>query len=350
MSWIFSYALDTFLSFLPSSPPKGYNEWAPKGETKNSQEHSAPGDRKHGRSSCPPAHRATEEEKYKQLLQENPTGALPQDLKEAMSPGLRKSELSPQRLRLILVGKTGTGKSATGNSILGRKVFESKLSARPVTKAFQTGSRGWAGKELEVIDTPDILSPQAPPAMAAQGICEAIAFSSPGPHAVLLVTQLGRFTEEDQQVVRRLQEVFGVGILAYTILVFTRKEDLEGGSLEEYVRETDNQGLAKLDVVCERRHCGFNNRAEGAEQEAQLKELMEKIEGILWENEGHCYSNKAYQYSQQNVLLKEVQERRTVQGQGSEEVLSEESRLERLCHIQKESEETHKHLLKRAPI
>ncbi|XP_046505028.1 GTPase IMAP family member 6-like [Equus quagga] len=350
MSWIFSYALDTFLSFLPSSPPKGYNEWAPKGETKNSQEHSAPGDRKHGHSSCPPAHRATEEEKYKQLLQENPIGALPQDLKEAMSPGLRKSELSPQRLRLILVGKTGTGKSATGNSILGRKVFESKLSARPVTKAFQTGSRGWAGKELEVIDTPDILSPQAPPAMAAQGICEAIAFSSPGPHAVLLVTQLGRFTEEDQQVVRRLQEVFGVGILAYTILVFTRKEDLEGGSLEEYVRETDNQGLDKLDVVCERRHCGFNNRAEGAEQEAQLKELMEKIEGILWENEGHCYSNKAYQYSQQNVLLKEVQERRTVQGQGSEEVLSEESRLERLCHIQKESEETHKHLLKRAPI
>ncbi|XP_024610202.1 GTPase IMAP family member 6 [Neophocaena asiaeorientalis asiaeorientalis] len=346
MSSIYSYARDTFFYLLHSA----CNVAALESETKNSRVPATPGDTEHGHSSCPAGSGAEEEEYYELILPENREEGLSQDPTQDGSGGLREDEGTPQRLRLILVGKPGSGKSATGNSILGRRAFESKVSDRPVTKAFQRGRRAWAGKELEVIDTPDILSPGAAPRGTARGACEAMAFSSPGPHAVLLVTQLGRFTEEDQEGVRRLQELFGAGILARTILVFTRKEDLDGGSLEEYLRETDNRELARLDVVCERRHCGFNNRAQGAEQDAQLKELMEQIEAVLWEHEGRYYSHQAYRQSQRDVLLQRVPAGRVPQGQGSEAGRSEESWWQGLCRTRKESGRTDTQLLGRPPI
>ncbi|KAK7821848.1 hypothetical protein U0070_004812 [Myodes glareolus] len=168
--------------------------------------------------------------------------------------------------------------NATGD----RKQSHSCLSASP--------NGEWDGKEVEVTDTLDILSPQYQPEVAAEKICEV--FASPGPHVVLLVIQVGRYTAEDQQAARRLQEIFGEGILAYTILVFTRKKDLAGGSLEEYVQENNNKSLEDLHVACERRLSGLSNRAQGDERKAQMEDLKEKIELVLWENEGHCSTTK----------------------------------------------------------
>uniref|UniRef100_A0A8C3CNS8 AIG1-type G domain-containing protein n=1 Tax=Cairina moschata TaxID=8855 RepID=A0A8C3CNS8_CAIMO len=197
-------------------------------------------------------------------------------------------------MRLILAGKAGGGRSATGNTLLGECVFESKLSTQPVTVSCVKAQGHWDGEDFTVVDTADIFNPGGASSEVHQEIIRCISLSSPGPHALLLVTQVGRFTKEDEEAAERLQDIFGADVFRHTIVIFTRAEELGERSLHDYVSCTHNKALQKLIESCENRYCSVNNRATGAERDHQVMELMGMVRCMVRVNGDRYYSNEMY--------------------------------------------------------
>ncbi|NXU23097.1 GIMA2 GTPase, partial [Thalassarche chlororhynchos] len=197
-------------------------------------------------------------------------------------------------MRLLLVGRSRAGKSASGNTLLGERMFKSKLANKPVTVSCAQAQGSCDDTDITVIDTADIFDARAAISEVYKEITHCVELSSPGPHALLLVTKLGQFTEEDKEAVQRLQDIFGVDVLRHTIVLLTHAEDLAGRSLHDYLRYCGNGDLQDLILQCGSRYCGFNNRAVGAERDQQVAKLMGMVYHVVWENGGKWYSNAMY--------------------------------------------------------
>ncbi|XP_034015609.1 GTPase IMAP family member 7 isoform X2 [Thalassophryne amazonica] len=198
------------------------------------------------------------------------------------------------RYRIILVGKTGVGKSAAGNTILGNEVFESHLSSSSCTTECRKAKADVGGRKVAVIDTPGLFDTNFKEEEVLKKIVKCIDLSAPGPHAFLVVLQLGRFTQEEKDTVELIQSTFGKEAAKYTMVLFTHGDKLKALTIEQFISK--NEDLAEFIEKCRHQYHVFNNQVKDPEQ---INQLMDKINMMTKLNGGRHYTVKMFKRAQE---------------------------------------------------
>ncbi len=198
----------------------------------------------------------------------------------------------------MLLGKTGTGKSSAGNTIIGDFVFKTGMSSKSNTTQCEKHLTTVEDRNISVIDTPGQFDTSMSEEQLKAEIVKCVYMSAPGPHVFLLVMRLDmRYTNEEKNTVKWIQENFGEEASRYTIILFTRGDQLKGIMLDDYISE--NNDLKALVNMCGNRFHLFNN--EDMKNRSQVTELLEKIVKMVKENGEQHYTNEMYRKAQDEI-------------------------------------------------
>ncbi|CAE7459662.1 IAN13 [Symbiodinium sp. CCMP2592] len=139
------------------------------------------------------------------------------------APAFRECTISDGSVRnIVLLGLTGAGKSTLANQMAITRAFKSGDSMSSVTREVQHEEFEFNGARYRVIDTPGFFDTTLTDEQVMTALQQLADVAKEGLVAVIVVVKNGRFTEENQAVIKYIETVLGKEAVAkYGMLVVT---------------------------------------------------------------------------------------------------------------------------------
>ncbi|XP_059211553.1 GTPase IMAP family member 7-like [Centropristis striata] len=237
----------------------------------------------------------------------------------------------PHTKRIVILGKTGAGKSSLANTIFGEKLFMIGDTAISETRECQAETKSVNGRSITLVDTPGFFDTDRPEEELKADIVRCITECSPGPHAVLIVLKVERYTEQEEAVINKIKEyfseqLFSEEVFKYTTVLFTHGDQLdEGQTIEQYF--CNNKAVSDLVKKCGGRCHVIDNKYWNNDQQDeyrsnkfQVEELLKTIDEITEANRGGCYTNEMLQAAEEIIQQEEERIRKSSPNMSEEEI------------------------------
>ncbi|XP_016398298.1 protein AIG1 [Sinocyclocheilus rhinocerous] len=201
-------------------------------------------------------------------------------------------------IRILLMGRKGSGKSSSGNTLLRERKFKLKKQEAEVCDAVAKIGE----KQVAVIDCPDLLDPDLSKEQLEM-LKEQLVFQcSTGLSAVLLTVPLEKPLENEEEILDFIKCLCGPEVQKYIMILFTRGDELdaldEPQTIDEHLQ--NHEDIQRLVTECGGKfHC-FNNRSKSDDQ---VQELLQKIEGMMEENDGKFIMEQMKRSGSKDIVI-----------------------------------------------
>ncbi|XP_029286202.1 GTPase IMAP family member 8-like [Cottoperca gobio] len=224
-------------------------------------------------------------------------------------------------VRLILIGGRWAGKSSSGNTILRNERFE---CGRTRTAQSEVRHEVVEGRQLIVVDVPgwsSSLSLTEIPEGDKQRFKLIASKCLPGPNVFLLVIPIDTaFSVTRRKTVEEHMKLLGERVWRYTMVLFTCGDFLRKKTIEQHI-ESEGDSLKWLIERCRNRYHVFNNKDRSGSDlsRSQVTQLLEKIDEMVWHNNGKYYEVDEQTLNIIKVKQQEVAERAQLRRRRSED-------------------------------